>query len=147
MVDKRKFGWLYLAILWALISAVAWPAYVLCSTLLAVYGAEGWQLDAWHLMPHSLVFWQFMHDYKASAIITIPLGLIAVIDYLLLSRYKATWLLGGILLPLAATAMAFVFYRQPHAALPALLATGLLLAIVHRLIDIAAGTDSRGRLR
>ena len=147
MVNKRKFGWLYLAVLWVLISAFAWPAYVLCCTLLAIYGAEGWQLDAWHLMPHQRLLEQFAHDYKASAVITIPLGLVAVIDYLLLSRYKATWLLGGIFLPMAAIALAFAFYKQPQAALPALLATGMLLAIVHRLVDIAAGTNTRGRLR
>lgn len=147
MVNKRKFVWLYLAVLWVLISVLTWPAYVLCSTLLALHGAEGWQLDAWQLTPRPLVFERFLQDYKASAIITIPIGLIAVVDYLLLSRYKATWLLGGIFLPIAATIIAYGFYRQPHAALPALLATGILLAFVHRLIDIAAGSDSRGRLR
>ncbi len=147
MVDKRNFGWLYLACLWTMISALAWPAYVLCSTLLAIHGAEGWQLDAWHLIPRTELLNQFFHGYKASAIVTIPFGLVAVIDYMLLSRYKATWLMGGILLPLTAAAIAFSFYKQPNAALPPLLATGVLLAIVHRLIDIAAGSESRGRLR
>lgn len=147
MVDKRNFRWLYLVCLWALISALAWPVYVLCATLLAVHGAEGWQLDAWYLIPRTELFKQFLHGYKASTVITIPIGLVAVIDYLLLSRYKATWLMGGILLPLTAAAIAFGFYKQPNAALPPLFATGVLLALVHRLVDIAAGSDSRGRLR
>lgn len=147
MLTKRKLGSLYLIILWVLISVLAWPAYVLCSTLLTFHGAEGWQLDAWHLQPRREMLEQFINGYQASAIISIPLGLIAVIDYLLLSRYKATWLLGGILLPIACAVLAFGFYRQPHAALPALLGTGILLAIVHRLVDLVAGQDSRGRLR
>lgn len=147
MLSKRKTGSLYLLSLWVLISALAWPTYVLCSTLLAIHGAEGWQLDAWHLLPRVELINQFLSGYKASAIITVPLGFVAVIDYLLLSRYKATWLLGGILLPLACVAIAFTFYRQPNAALPALFATGITLAIVHRLVDVIAGQDSRGRLR
>ncbi len=147
MVGKRKFGWLYLMTLWVLISALAWPAYVLCGTVLAFYGGEGWQLDAWFSVPRHEVIQHFISGYKASAIVTIPVGLIAVVDYLLLSRYKATWLVGGILLPLAGTAIAFGFYANPTAALPVLATTGLLLAFVHRLVDIVAGSNSRGRLR
>ena len=147
MVDKRNIGWLYLTGLWMMISVIAWPAYVLCSTLLALHGAEGWQLDAWSELPRHTLFAFFFKGYLASAIITIPIGLIAVVDYLLLSRYKATWLVGGILLPLSGVGIAFGFYRQPYAALPALLATGVLLALIHRLFDIAAGSESRGRLR
>ncbi|MFK7994981.1 MAG: hypothetical protein AB8B87_12635 [Granulosicoccus sp.] len=147
MVSKRKIGTLYLVALWVLISTLAWPAYVLCSTLLAFHGAEGWQLDAWHQLPGSIIIQQFLTGYQASLIVTIPLGFLAVVDYLLLSRYKATWLVGGILLPLAGIVVAFGLYNQPYAALPTLLATGVLLAVVHRLLDAVAGRNSREWLR
>ncbi|MFK7861465.1 MAG: hypothetical protein AB8B64_21795 [Granulosicoccus sp.] len=147
MVSKRKTAPLYLIVLWVLISALAWPAYIVCSTLLAVHGAEGWQLDAWHTLPLEEMFRHFLVGYKASIIVTIPLGFVAVVDYLLLARYKATWLIGGILLPLSGVAMAYAFYQQPNAALPSLLATGALLALIHRLVDVIAGQESRGRLR
>ncbi len=147
MVGKRKIGWLYLLILWALISVLAWPAYIMCSTALAFYGGEGWQLDAWNSLPFSELVRHFTSGYAASAVFAAPVGLVAVADYLLLSRYKATWLIGGIFLPLTGMAIAFAFYKQPAAALPALAATGVVLAIIHRSIDIIAGSDSRGRLR
>lgn len=147
MVGKRKLGWLYLITLWMLISVLAWPAYVLCGSVLTVYSGEGWQLDAWSSIPRYELLEHFINGYKASAIIAISVGLIAVMDYVLLSRYKATWLVGGVLLPLTGMAIAFGFYAQPHAALPVLSTTGVLLAIVHRLVDVIAGSESRGRLR
>ncbi|MFK8081452.1 MAG: hypothetical protein AB8B97_14285 [Granulosicoccus sp.] len=147
MVSKRKTGSLYLLVLWGLISALAWPAYVLCSTVLVMHGGEGWQLDAWSTLPRQEIVAHFLSGYKASMFITIPLGLIAVVDYLLLSRYRATWLIGGVLLPLTGVGIAFGFYQEPYAALPGLLATGILLAVLHRLVDVLAGQDSRGRLR
>jgi len=147
MMAKKQTGLLYLLVLWILISALAWPAFVLAATLLSYLSAEGWQLDAWTQIPKREILSHFLEGYKLSSIIAVPIGLIAVIDYLLLSRYRITWLIGGILLPLAGAAIAFSLYKQPMIALPTLTLTGLLLAIVHRLVDILAGSTSRGRLR
>ena len=147
MMTKRGTGLLYLLVLWLLISVLAWPAFVLSATVLSYFAAEGWQLDAWSQIPKREVLKQFLEGYKVSAIVTVPIGFIAVIDYLLLSRYRITWILGGILLPLTGVAIALFLYKQPMTALPTLALTGLLLAIVHRLVDILAGRSSRGRLR
>ena len=144
---KRTTGLLYLLVLWVLISALAWPAYVLSATLISYFGAEGWQLDAWKQIPKREMLRYFLEGYTMSWIVTIPIGIVAVVDYLLLSRYRVTWILGGILLPLAGTIIAFTLYQQPMTALPTLALTGLLLAIVHRLVDVLSGNASGGRLR
>ena len=143
---KRTTGLLYLLVLWVLISVLAWPAYVLSATSISYFGAEGWQLDAWKQIPKREMLRYFLEGYTKSWIVTVPIGFVAVADYLLLSRYRVTWILGGILLPLAGTSIAFTLYQQPMTALPTLALTGLLLAIAHRLVDVLAGGASRGRL-
>lgn len=147
MMAKRRTGLLYLLVLWILISTLAWPAYILSATLLSYLSGEGWQLDAWLQIPRQALLSHFLEGYKLSCIVAIPVGFIATIDYLLLSRYRITWLLGGILLPITGAVIAFILYKQPIIALPTLILTGLLLAIVHRLVDMLAGSASRGRLR
>ena len=138
---------LYLLLLWALISVLTWPTYVLCSTLLAFHGAEAWQLDAWHTLPQQQMFQYFIEGYKASAIVAVPLGFVAVVDYLLLSRYRATWLVGGVCLPVVCALLALGFFSQPYTMLPTLVATGFALAIAYRLIDFFAGRKRLGRYR
>lgn len=147
MMTKSKTGLLYLLVLWFLISALAWPVFVFSATVLSYFAAEGWQLDAWTQIPKREMLRHFLEGYKQSCIIAIPIGFVAVIDYLLLSRYRITWLIGGILLPAAGAAIAFSLYKQPMTALPTLALAGLILAIVHRLVDILAGNASRGRQR
>lgn len=147
MMAKRKTGLLYLLVLWALISALAWPAFIVAATVIAYFNGEGWQLDAWTQIPKRDVLAHFLNGYVNSLVFTLPLGLIAVVDYLLLSRYRSTWLVGGILLPAAGAAIAFAFFKQPFLVLPTFLAAGILLAIVHRLLDVVAGSSTRGSLR
>lgn len=147
MMAKRKFGIVYLLVLWFVISALAWPAYVATCTLLGYVGGEAWQLDAWTQTPKRLMLDYFQTGYVSSLVVTIPLGLVAVIDYLLLSRYRITWWLAGILLPAAGASLALMIFPQAANALPALVLTGVVLAIVHRLVDSLAGSASRGRLR
>lgn len=147
MMRKRRSGLLYLLILWFLISALAWPAFVISATALSFFAAEAWQLDAWTQIPKRAILKHFLDGYQMSAIIALPIGVVAVIDYLLLSRYRITWIVGGILLPAAGALIALTLYRQPMTAMPTLILTGFILAIVHRLIDLLAGNASRGSVR
>ncbi|MFK7852567.1 MAG: hypothetical protein AB8B79_00580 [Granulosicoccus sp.] len=147
MMRKRRSGLLYLLILWFLISALAWPAFVISATALSYFAAEAWQLDAWTQIPKREILKHFLEGYKMSAIISIPIGVVAIIDYLLLSRYRITWIAGGVLLPAAGALIALSLYRQPMTAMPTLILTGFILAIVHRLIDLLAGNAGRGGIR
>ena len=147
MMTKRKFGALYLLILWALISALCWPAFVAAASALSWLTGEGWQLDAWSEIPKQHMLEHFLTGYQRSCIVAIPIGFIAVVDYLLLSRYRITWWIAGILLPIAGAVIALSFFATPMVALPTLVASGLLLAVFYRMLDLLAGSNTRGRLR
>lgn len=147
MMAKRRTGIIYLLLLWFVITALAWPAFVLAGTLLSLFVSEGWLLDAWTQIPRRNILASFLEGYWQSLFIAMPLGLVAVVDYLLLSGYRVIWRIGGILLPASGAALAYLFFNPAVAALPTLLIAGLLLAIAHRLIDLLAGQSSRGRLR
>lgn len=146
MFRRQITGIFYLVGLWICISVLTWPAFVFCSTVIANLQGEAWQLDAWNQLPRALIVERFLDDYLKSWPVAIPIGLIAVIDYLLLARYKSTWLVGGILLPLAGATIAYTLYQEPMSVLPVLVATGAMLAIVHRLIDFVAGSANREAL-
>jgi hypothetical protein len=147
MMAKRKTGMLYLLVLWIVISALAWPTYVFTASVLSYLSGEGWQLDAWTEIPGRVLLDYFLDGYRHSLIVTLPLGFVAVIDYLLLSRYRVTWWLAGILLPITGAVLALTLFERAANAVPTLVLTGILLAVVHRLVDILAGSSSRGRLR
>ncbi len=147
MIAKRQTNMLYLFILWILISALAWPAFVVASTLLSFFLGQSWAIDAWSLIPKREILDQFIKGYMNSAPFAAAFGLVAVVDHALLSRYRLTWVFGGILLPIAGAIIAFVLYQSPEIALPPLVAAGFLLAIVHRLVDFIAGNSRRGQLR
>lgn len=147
MIAKRHTNLLYLFILWILISVLAWPAFVVASTLLSFFLGQSWVMDAWSQIPKREIINQFIAGYMNSALFAAMFGVVAVVDHALLSRYRLTWAFGGILLPIAGAAVAFVLYQSPEVALPSLVLAGLLLAIVHRIVDFIAGNSRRGQLR
>ncbi len=147
MSTRRTAGTLYLLGLWVLISVLAWPGYVLTGTLLSYLQGSGWQLDAWSQIPKRLMLSHFMSGYLQSLSITLPLGLIAVADYLLMSRHRVSWWLAGISLPASGALLALMLFQPAADALPTLVITGVLLAIAYRLLDLLAGFTRRGRLR
>ena len=134
-MSHRAARLLHLFLLWALVTLAAWPAFVLSATALALWSGEARQLDAWALEPGGLLLRAFLDGWRQSVVVAAPVGLVAVADYLLLSRYRVTWIVGGLLLPVAGVGIALLLYRDPVAALPTLAATGLVLAVLHRAFE------------
>lgn len=134
-MHRRNVRLFYILSLWLMVSVLAWPVFVLVSTLLGLHGGEARQINAWSLEPGRVLLADFLAGWRESAIITVPLGCVAVIDYLLLSRYRVTWLVGGILLPVAGAVIALTQFHEPRIALPSLVATGALLAVCYRLVE------------
>lgn len=134
-MPKRHARFFYVIVLWLVVAVAAWPAFVLAGTLFALYSGEAWQIDAWALEPRSRLIEEFLGGWRHSAPLGALLGLVAVIDYTLFSRYRVTWLIGGILLPLAGCVIAFTLYRDPASALPTLAVAGVLLALPYRLVE------------
>jgi len=126
---------LHLFALWLLVMIAAWPAFVLAGSALGAWSGEARQLDAWALSPKRDMLARFLEGWRASLPVAAGFGALAVLDYLLLSRYRVTWLVGGILLPIAGIALAHVAYRDPAATAPTLACAGLVLALVSRLFE------------
>ena len=116
----------------AVVAALAWPAFVATSTAFAAAAGEAWQLDAWHLEPKRRVLARFVEGWTASAPFALGAGLLALVDFALLSRWRATDLLAGLSLPVAGAALALRLWPEPADALPTLASTGLALAILAR---------------
>jgi len=132
---NRRTGILHALLLCLLVTALAWPLFILVATALGHFNGEAWLLDARTLEPAYRIKAYFLEGWVKSLPITGALGVVALIDYQLLSRYRVTWIIAGILLPIAGVGIAFVFYGKPMNALPALALTGLALAVVYRLFD------------
>lgn len=139
MTAHRRIAWLYLLLLLIFISLLTWPVFVLSSSALAHFGGDAWQLEAWSQIPKRVLLQHFLEGYKSSLIVALPVGILAVLDYLLMSRLRVTWWFRGILLPLAAFALATGLLQSVSGTLPTLLVTGLLLAVAYRLFDLLVG--------
>jgi len=97
---------------------------------------EGSVLDLINQEPKRNLIASFMHGLEESAIIAGILGLVAVIDYQLLSRNKLTGYFAGIFVPIYCVALAFVYYKEPSDVLAGFALTGLALWVLYKLIDI-----------
>jgi len=139
MTVHRRTAWLYLLLLLIFISLLAWPTFVLSSSMLSYITSDAWQLEAWSQVPKRVLLQQFIHGYQQSLMIAGAAGVVAVLDYLLMSRLRITWWFSGILLPLAGLALAITLLPSLPAAIPALVSTGLLLAVAYRLFDLLFG--------
>jgi len=135
MTSDRLPHLVHLILLWFLVTLAAWPVFTAVATLFGLWSGEAWQIDAWALEPKRALLARFLEGWLASLVVAAPIGLVAVIDYLILSRYRVTWLFGGILLPIAGIGVALAFYALPDTALPTLAATGLVLALLYRVFD------------
>ena len=98
----------------------------------AAFAGEGWQLDAWQLEPKRRLIARFVEGWIASAPFALGVALVALIDHLLLVRWRQTRFLAGALLPIAGAAVALILWPVPMDALPVLAGTGLVLAAVSR---------------
>ena len=123
----------YAVVLFAGTALLAWPAFVLAATVAGAISGEAWQLDAWDLEPKRRLLAFFIEGWTLSAPFALGAGLLALLDFALLSRWRVTDALAGVSLPIAGAVLAFALWPEPGDALPTLAATGLALMIVARL--------------
>ncbi|MBX2837641.1 MAG: hypothetical protein KTR35_12345 [Gammaproteobacteria bacterium] len=125
----------YCLFLWLLIAAACWPVFCAVSLTMGYLTGEGWVLDALTLEPKRVFLAHFLEGYTKSLIFSIPIGLLAVLDYLLMSRTRITWMISGLTLPLALAIGVFFVYKDPMPILPTFLIAGFVLVILYRLAD------------
>lgn len=118
------------------VTVLAWPCTVAVATVLATLGGEAWQLDAWNQEPKRRIVAAFLDGWRAAAPWSLGAGVLAALDHVLLTRYRLTALLAGISLPFAGALLAMLLWPVPMDALPVLALTGLVLAVIARVLDL-----------
>ncbi len=125
------------------IAASAWPLFVLIGGVLSQWFGEGSMLDAINNVPKEKVMADFWFGYQQSMPFAIGLGILAALDYFLLSQNKFTWVIAGLSLPLACIGILFVFYKDPAPLLPTFVLTGVGMFILYRFSDLIRRLVSR----
>ena len=126
-------------VLFLIIAASAWPAYVAASlstsTFLDMLGFQ----DFFELRPAQLWLHDFIAGWKQSAPIAAAIGIIAVVDMQLLTRQRFTAIIAGILLPLATIGLGLWFFKDYGLEMiPTLAGTGLILWIIYRISELVS---------
>ena len=120
--------------LFGAVASLAWPAFVAVATLIGLAQGEAWQLDAWTLEPKRRLLDRFVDGWIASAPIALGIAALALLDQLLLARWRQTHLAAGLLFPLAGAVAAFALWPVPMDVLPTLAGTGLVLGVGYRTV-------------
>lgn len=123
-------------LLFLLLALAAWPTLVVVSAAWSYLMGEGSVINTWQLEPPGKLQDAFLAAYRQSAPYALLVALVGVVDLQLFSRHRLTWLIAGILLPLAGVALALVFYRDPMSVMPVFALSGVALMILYRLLDI-----------
>jgi len=118
------------------VAVLAWPVFSAVATALAVFLGEGWQLDAWSQEPKRRWLMNWLAGWREAAPWSAGLALLVVLERLLLGFSHVTWAMRGIALPAAGAALATIVWPTPADAAPTLIITGLVLALITRLIDL-----------
>lgn len=141
---KRLVPFIFFSLLVGVLIAVsAWPLFVAAGGLLSHWFGEGSMLDAINNVPKEKILADFWYGYQQSIRIAIGLGILAALDYFLLSQYRFTWIIAGLSLPLACIGLLFAFYKDPAPLLPTFVLTGVGLFILYRFADLVRRLISR----
>lgn len=123
-------------LLWILITAAAWPVFVAANFAISWFFGEGSIIDAWNQEPKRNTINEFITGYTSSILIAALIGLVAVVDFQLLTRHKLTGYIAGILIPASCIAIAFMYFPEPGHTLPGFALTGFALWILYKLVDV-----------
>lgn len=93
-------------LLFVCVAVLSWPAFVVVSVLLSSVFGEGTVMNAWQLQPKRLLLEQFISGFFHSLVLTVPVALIAVLDYRIIVRLAKTPRLAGVLWFVCSVALA-----------------------------------------
>jgi len=135
--DSVKSGyWIRTVLLFLCVLLLSWPIFGFVISFFNVLHGEGALLDSWELEPHRLLLEYFIDGFIRSLVITVPVAVLAVVDYKLFARsnrlHRFTGLLWFAVLACLSVAVAFWLVPESGLLLP-LLATSFLLLIGYRL--------------
>ena len=123
-------------LIWVVMALAAWPVYVVVNFAIGYFMGECTVLDLLNQEPKRNILVSYREGFIGSAVFAGILGLVAVIDYQLLSRNRLTGYFAGIFVPIYCVALAFIFYKNPNDVLVGFALTGLVMWFLYKIIDI-----------
>lgn len=125
---------LYKICLFLIIAGAAFPVFVLASTTIGWFLADGSNIYDLGQLPKRLILQQFLQDMINSLTLALPLGALAVLDHSLLARFSITRIIAGLSLPIACVALAYWWYGAGKNGLLTAALTGLILWLLYRFM-------------
>ena len=127
---------LYSLFIGVLVAACAWPLFVASGAAISHWVGEGSIIDSINHVPQQKIMDDFWFGYNQSKLIALGLGVLAALDFFLLSQHKFTWIIAGLSLPVACVGLLFTYYNDPAPLLPTFVMTGVGLFVLYRLADL-----------
>lgn len=119
-----------------LICGSAFTVYVLVAALIGWWVSDGAVIYELGLLPKRLLLDQFLFGMLQSLPVTIPLGVVAVLDYSILARFNGTRILSGLSLPIVVLALGYWWYQGDATTMMTLAVVGFILWLLFRFILI-----------
>ena len=123
-------------LLWLLITLTAWPVFVAVNLAISYFVGEGSVIDTLTQEPMRNLIASFKEGYEASAIIASIIGLVAVVDYQLLTKHRFTGYFAGIFLIVACVCVNFIYFKDPGQEIIGFFLSGLALWILYKIVDV-----------
>lgn len=135
----RQLKLIFSVMLFLLIAASAWPAYVAASAGTSLFLDTLGMQDFFALRPKRLWLQEFIDGWKQSAPVAAALGLVAVVDMQLLTRRYVTAFIAGIFLPLATVGLGLWFFKDYGLEIiPTFAGTGIILWFIYRISELVS---------
>jgi len=123
-------------LLWLLIALTTWPVFVAVNLAISYFVGEGSVIDMLAQEPMRNIVASFKQGYKESAIIAAIIGLVAVIDYQLLSKNRFTGYFAGVFVIVACVVVNFIYFKEPGQEIFGFALSGVVLWIIYKFVDI-----------
>jgi len=128
--------WIRTVLLFLCVLLLSWPVFGFVVSLFSVWRGEGVLLDSWELEPHRLLLGYFIEGFLRTLTITVPLAMLAVVDYRFFAMRDGLQRFTGLawFAILGCTSLVIALWLVPDAGLLfPLLVTSVFLLIAYRL--------------
>ena len=120
-------------LLFICVAVLSWPAFVVVSIVLSTVFGEATVMNAWQLQPKRLLLDQFIAGFYKSLVLTVPVALLAVLDYRIIVRLAKTPRLAGLLWFVCSVALTLIVLQFNSRVVWPVLLTAVSLFCGYRL--------------
>jgi len=141
---------LRVGVLLVLASLALWPLFVISATTIDWFFGAGRYTTQLDLLPRKSVLLQFVHDMLNSMLVTLPLSLALLCDYLLFGRYAKFRIFFGLILIASVFATSYYVFPGSPYAVGAAVISALITVIFAKIyawlfLPITKSTEHRNK--